>query len=89
MKKPQREIYAIMVKEIGIEGKPMTVTYMVGNTVPSYTGKPTKIEAILLKFGKITISYEDSTERIFGYDYMTMELFTRLKDETNAGTNND
>jgi hypothetical protein len=89
MKKPVREIYGIRVREIDADSQLRPVIYMVGNQVQSYTGKPTVITSITKRAEIITIAFADDTERIFGYKPQEMDLFTRTKIKTDAGTNNN
>ena len=74
---PKTEIYAIQFRKVDDEGKNHTNLYTLGMEVPSYTGTPTKVKTITNKFGSITISFEDDTELIMGYDPLAMDLFKR------------
>lgn len=71
------EIYAVSFTKEGFDGKPLRILYMVGNQVPSYTGKPTKVLSIKNSFGVIVVEFEDGTSHTFGYDIKTVELFRR------------
>jgi hypothetical protein len=75
--KTKTEIYSIRIKEVGEDGRVVPVLYMVGNKIQSYTGLMTTIERITLGKGLITISFEDKTSRIFGYDPLSTDLFKR------------
>jgi hypothetical protein len=75
--KAKSEIYSIQVKEVSEDGRLLPVLYMVGNKVQSYTGLMTIIENITLAKGLITISFEDKTSRIFGYNPLSTDLFKR------------
>jgi hypothetical protein len=83
--KPKIEIYAIQFRVVDDEGKQHTNLYTVGGEVSSYKGMPTKVQTIKSSFGLITISFEDDTELVMGYDPLTMDLFRR-KVETKTDT---
>jgi hypothetical protein len=75
--KPKTEIYSISYSREGYDGKSVRVLYMVGNQVPSYTGRPTSVESIKLAFGVLTVNFEDGTSHSLGYDPMTVEIYRR------------
>lgn len=87
--KVKTEIYSVSYLKEGFDGNPIRAFYMVGNVVPSYTGKPTKVLSIKLSFGVFTVSFEDGTSVSFGYEPKTTEIYRRKIDDGTTEENTD